>query len=50
MLIVSGNEKDNTLMKVLISKITKLGKLECRLHRLQEFNNGIEHYGVNKRI
>jgi hypothetical protein len=30
-LVASGNERDDTLMKVLTSKITKLGKLECRL-------------------
>jgi len=30
-LVASGNERDDTLMKVLISRITKLGKLECRL-------------------
>jgi transposase InsO family protein len=44
-LIVGGNERNNTPMIVLICRITKLEKLqealECRLQKLQEFTSGI---------
>jgi hypothetical protein len=52
-LIAGGNERNNIPVKVLINWITKLEnyrKLECMLQKLQEFKNGIEHYGINKRI
>ncbi len=36
MLIVSGNERDNTFVKVLISRITKLDKLqEARMQAIE---------------
>jgi hypothetical protein len=50
-LVVSGNEKDNTLVRILTNKIIELEKLqETKMKKLQEFNSGIEHYGVNKKI
>ncbi len=53
MWVVGGNEKDNTLVRVLTSRITELEKLQedrMKATKLHVFNNGIEHYGVNKRI
>jgi hypothetical protein len=53
LLIIGGNEKNCTLVRVLTNTIIELKKLQealYRLQKLQEFNNGIEHYGVNKII
>ncbi len=51
--IAGGDEKDNTPTRVLLVELQSsksCRKLKCRLWKLQEFSNGIEHYGVNKRI
>ncbi len=51
--IVGGNERDDTLGKVLTNKITKLEKLQemkMQATQLHEFSSGIEHYVINKRI
>jgi ferredoxin-fold anticodon binding domain-containing protein len=53
MLVVGGNERENTSMKVLTSRITKLEKLQettMQVVKLHEFSSGIEHYGVDKII
>jgi hypothetical protein len=47
-LVVGGNERDSTSVRVLTNKITKLEKLQEA--RMQVFNSGIKHYGINKRI
>jgi hypothetical protein len=52
-IIFGRNERDSTLMRVLISRLhswRSCRKLECKLQKLHEFSNGIEHYGVNKKI
>jgi hypothetical protein len=49
--VVGGNEKDSTLVRVLTNRITELKKLqETKMQKLEKFNNGLKHYGVNKRI
>jgi hypothetical protein len=51
--IVVGHQRDYTSVRVLTSKISKLGsykRLVCKLQKLMVFNSGIEHYGISKKI
>ncbi len=47
MLVASGNERDNTLVRVLTSRVTKLEKLQkTRMHdvditRIQQWNRAL---------
>jgi len=52
-LVASGNQRNNTSVRVLTNKISESEKLqEARMQavKLLVFNNGIKHHGVNKRI
>jgi len=52
-LVASGNQRDNTSVRILTNKILESEKLqETRMQaiKLLVFNNGIKHHGVSKRI
>jgi len=51
--VVGGNKKDSTLVRVVTSRVSILGscrRLGCKVQKLLALRNGIEHYGINKRI
>ncbi len=53
MLVVNGEQEDSTPVRVLTSRVSELEKLQeanIKLQKLMVFNNGIEHYGVSKKI
>ncbi len=53
MLVDSGNQRNNTLVKVLTNRILESEKLqETRMQaiKLLVFSNGIKHHGVSKQI
>jgi len=47
---VGGNKRDNTLVIVEFKSGRSCRRLRCMLQKLLVFSNGIEHYGVSKRI
>jgi hypothetical protein len=50
-LVASGNQRDNTLMRILTNRILESEKLqETRMQaiKLLVFSNGIKHHGVSK--
>ncbi len=52
-LVVGGNERYNTLVRILTSiiiEVEKFQEVQMSLQKLHEFSSGIKHYGVNKKI